>query len=44
MGSKEIPNIPHSRDPEESKENQNDPVSGKYLHDIIKDFGKNRYE
>ena len=36
MGNNRILNLPPPRDPEESTENHNDPVTVKYLYDLLK--------
>ena len=36
MGNKRILNLPPPRDPEESTENYNDPVTVKYLYDALR--------
>ena len=38
MGNKRILNLPPPRNPEESTENYNDPVTVKYLYDAMKDI------
>ena len=38
MGNKRILNLPPPRDPEKSTENYNDPVTVKYIYDLLKDI------
>ena len=38
MGNKRILNLPPPRNPEESTETYNDPVTVKYLYDLLKDI------
>lgn len=40
MGNNRIINVPRPRDPEESDENHHDPVTVKYLYDLILDISQ----
>lgn len=41
MGENRILNMLNPRYPEESLENQNNPVTGKYINSLFKDSGEN---